>query len=76
MKKLITILKVFILSLLISNHIFGQEIGDQGWTFDGSKYDFNYPEMIEYAKAGVEGGIPLRNTRPIVQVVSVVYRRY
>jgi hypothetical protein len=40
-------------------------IGDPGWVFDESLYDPRFPEMREWAKAGVEGGIPLRNTLPI-----------
>lgn len=39
-------------------------IGDPGWGFDESRYDPRFPEMREWAKAGVEGGIPLRNTLP------------
>jgi hypothetical protein len=39
-------------------------IGDPGWVFDESRYDPRFPEMREWAKAGVEGGIPLRNTLP------------
>lgn len=37
-------------------------IGDPGWGFDESRYDPRFPEMREWAKAGVEGGIPLRNS--------------
>lgn len=36
-------------------------IGDPGWRFDESRFDPRYPAMREWAKAGVEGGIPLRN---------------
>lgn len=39
-------------------------IGDPGWLFDESRYDPRFPEMREWAKAGVEGGIPLRTTLP------------
>jgi len=39
-------------------------IGDPGWVFDESRYDPRFPEMREWAKAGVEGGIPLRNNLP------------
>ncbi|MFN9433991.1 MAG: right-handed parallel beta-helix repeat-containing protein [Planctomycetota bacterium] len=40
-------------------------IGDPGWVFDERRDDPRFPEMREWAKAGVEGGIPLRNTLPI-----------
>lgn len=46
-------------------------IGDPGWVFDESRYDPRFPEMREWAKAGVEGGIPLRNTLPKKLQVSV-----
>lgn len=40
-------------------------IGDPGWIFDESRFDPRFPEMRHWAKAGVEGGIPLRESLPI-----------
>lgn len=40
-------------------------IGDPGWVFDESRYDPRFPEMREWAKAGVEGGIPQRESLTI-----------
>jgi hypothetical protein len=40
-------------------------IGDPGWIFDESRYDSRFTEMREWAKAGVEGGIPLRGALPV-----------
>jgi|GEM_PF-567665 len=39
-------------------------IGDPGWRFDEARYDPRFPAMREWAKAGVEGGIPLRKDTP------------
>ena len=36
-------------------------IGDAGSVFDAGKYDGRFPDMKEWAKAGVEGGIPPRS---------------
>lgn len=40
-------------------------IGDPGWTFDKSRFDPRFPAMREWARAGVEGGIPLRRSLPV-----------
>lgn len=44
----------------------GPRIGDPGSVFDPSKYDDRFPLAKEWAKAGVEGGIPARGGTPIV----------
>ncbi len=49
-----------------------QQLGDPGWVFDESKYDNRFPAMREYAKAGVQGGIPYRYSTPVKQTLSVV----
>jgi hypothetical protein len=41
-------------------------IGDPGSVFDESKYDDRFPDSKEWAKAGVEGGIPLPSQLPVV----------
>lgn len=52
-------MKLFVLVLMISNSVLGQiRVGDPGVVFDESKTDDNYPEMLEWQKAGVEDGIP------------------
>ncbi len=63
---------VIITMLLLSNLSIAQQIGDPGWTFDESKYDSRFPAMREYAKAGVQGGIPYRSSNPIKQTLSVI----
>ena len=56
----------FFLSLLHSNQNSQEaQIGDPGWVFDESRSDPRFPEMKEWAQAGVLGGIPLRNTLTI-----------
>ncbi len=61
MKKIIHFSILIVLSLL-SNASIAQQFGDPGWAFDQSKYDSKYPAMREYAKAGVQGGIPYRSS--------------
>lgn len=40
-------------------------VGDGGWTFDERRFDPRFPAMREWAKAGVEGGIPARSATPV-----------
>lgn len=40
-------------------------IGDPGWVFDEQAADPRFPEMAEWAKAGVQGGIPYRHQLPL-----------
>ncbi|WP_076418155.1 hypothetical protein [Colwellia sp. UCD-KL20] len=44
--------------------------GDPGLVFDESKVDPLYPDMVEWAKAGVRGGIPLRHSTPVAATIS------
>lgn len=46
------------------------QIGDAGWTFDESRFDTRFPDMKEWAKAGVEGGIPKRSSLPVRQKIG------
>lgn len=46
--------------------------GDPGLVFDESRYDPRFPEMREYARAGVEGGIPPRDATPLVATLAPV----
>ena len=64
------ILSVVVLLLLASTQSFAQRVGDPGVTFDESKFDPDYPQMQEWIKAGVEGGIPLRSESPVVRTIS------
>ncbi len=60
-------------AILCALHVsIAQQIGDPGWVFDESKYDNRFPAMREYAKAGVQGGIPYRSNTPIKQTLSVI----
>ncbi len=43
------------------------QIGDAGWVFDESRYDPRFPDMREWAKAGVQGGIPARGAAKIIR---------
>jgi len=61
-------LQYFLLVLLtvsVSKNYAQLKIGDPGITFDNSKNDPDYPFMEEWQKAGVENGIPARNTLTI-----------
>ncbi len=46
------------------------QIGDPGWEWDPKRADPAYPDMQEWAKAGVEGGIPFRGDLPIRRVLG------
>jgi len=41
-------------------------VGDPGSVFDPAKYDARSPDMKQWAKAGVEGGIPAREATRVV----------
>ncbi len=45
-------------------------IGDPGSVFDPSRYDAAYPNSKEWAKAGVQGGVPFRTQTPVVARVE------
>lgn len=45
-------------------------IGDAASVPDPSRFDPKYPQMAEWAKAGVRGGIPPRQASRIVERVS------
>ena len=62
---------MLLLAILCSYVSIGQQLGDAGWVLDESKYDNRFPEMREYAKAGVKGGIPYRDDTPIMLTLSV-----
>lgn len=68
MKRLIKIaysIKLFLsVTLFIHSicHLKAQQIGDPGLEFDNTKNDPNYPFMIEWQNAGVEGGVPNRSS--------------
>ena len=44
--------------------------GDPGVSFDSSKYDNRYPQIREWQKAGVRGGIPFLNQVKIVKTLN------
>ncbi|HSH09077.1 MAG TPA: hypothetical protein VK995_01725 [Oceanipulchritudo sp.] len=47
-----------------------KRLGDPGVTFDEGKMDPDYPQMQEWKKAGVPGGIPFRHDWPVVAVLE------
>ncbi|WP_158969931.1 hypothetical protein [Paraglaciecola sp. L3A3] len=57
-------------SSLTTEQLVDLEYGDPGWVFDEAKADPKYPDMVEWAKAGVRGGIPFRDTTPIVKTIN------
>lgn len=46
------------------------QIGDTGWVFDQNRYDPRFPDMKEWAKAGVQGGIPARTQLPVKRTLT------
>jgi hypothetical protein len=47
-----------------------KRLGDPGVTFDESKMDPAYPQMQQWRKAGVPGGIPFRESWPVIAVLE------
>ncbi len=45
-------------SLLFCISLFPHSYGDRGWGLDSALLDARFPALAEWAKAGVEGGIP------------------
>lgn len=56
-------MKYLLFFLLLSAGALAQSVrvGDGGWMFDERRFDPRFPAMREWAKAGVEGGIPARS---------------
>ena len=50
--------------------LFAQSYGDKGWKLDSSLLDPRFPAMEEWAKAGVEGGIPDSISTPITARIT------
>jgi hypothetical protein len=45
------------------------QIGDVGQVFDETRFVPRFPEMKEWAKAGVQGGIPPRHQSQIKKIL-------
>ncbi len=71
-KTLKIVRRYLVIFLFLNLFIFvnAQQIGDQGMTFDNSKFDNAYPFMREWQKAGVEGGIPYRSNVSVQRQIS------
>lgn len=50
--------------------IANKRIGDPGLSFDANKMDPNFPQMLEWQGAGVQGGIPFRTQYPVLKVIT------
>lgn len=60
-----------LLILIIYLPIYGQlKVGDPGIKFDNTKYDSRYPQIREWQKAGVRGGIPFLEDITIVKTLN------
>ena len=67
------LIKSILLVTLFINSFFylqAQQIGDPGLEFDNTKNDPNYPFMIEWQNAGVEGGVPNRSSNSTKASIS------
>ncbi|MEO0793603.1 MAG: Ig-like domain-containing protein [Verrucomicrobiota bacterium] len=69
-RALLICLSVFACHCWKASPLLALEIGDQGVTFDESKFDPDYPQMEHWIRAGVRGGIPLIENLVIVRTVS------
>lgn len=47
-----------------------RRIGDPGVTFDAGKMDPGFPQMLVWRDAGVQGGVPYRESCPILKVIT------
>lgn len=56
--------------LLLSLSLFPQSYGDSGWKLDSALLDAHFPAMAEWAKAGVEGGIPEAQSTKVILTVT------
>lgn len=55
--------------LFLSMSLFSQSYGDSGWRLDSALLDARFPAMAEWAKAGVESGIPdVPSTKVILKI--------
>lgn len=54
-----SVLPLVLLFALAAPSLWAQQVNDPGIIFDESKFDPDYPQMAEWATAGVRGGIPL-----------------
>lgn len=56
--------------LFLSLSIFSQSYGDSGWELDSAMLDARFPAMAEWAKAGVEGGVPDAQSTKVVMTIT------
>lgn len=65
---------LFILALVAALsapiHAADPRVGDAGSTPDADKFDSNWPDMKEWASAGVRGGIPARDAGKVVKTIK------
>ncbi|PKB44148.1 putative secreted protein (Por secretion system target) [Cellulophaga sp. RHA19] len=70
-KQVCNVVSCLVFLLLIGQKVSAQlKVGDPGVTFDASKYDNRYPQMKEWQKAGVRGGIPFLKDVKIVKTLT------
>ncbi|WP_299255702.1 T9SS type A sorting domain-containing protein [uncultured Aquimarina sp.] len=61
----------YLVLMIMMSMLYAQtRVGDPGVSFDSSKYDSRYPQMKEWEKAGVRGGVPLMNNLQIVKTID------
>lgn len=56
--------------LLMCETLFSQSYSDSGWKLDSALLDARFPAMGEWAKAGVEGGIPDVQSRKVILKIT------
>ncbi|MDO6759009.1 T9SS type A sorting domain-containing protein [Tamlana sp. 2_MG-2023] len=64
--KLVSLIFIVCLHVCFQHSYAQKSIGDAGVSFDNSLNDPLYPFMNEWQKSGVEGGIPEKNSLPIL----------
>ncbi len=61
---------VFFLPFFLFAKSPARQYGDSGWKIDSKRFDVRFPAMKEWAKAGVEGGIPSKNAVRIIKRIT------
>lgn len=56
--------------LFLSLSLSSQSYGDRGWELDSAMLDARFPAMAEWAKAGVQGGIPHAQSTKVVMTIT------
>ncbi|MCL5244247.1 T9SS type A sorting domain-containing protein [Cellulophaga sp. 20_2_10] len=66
----VTVFSIFLQLLMTFTANAQLKVGDPGVIFDANKYDNRYPQMKQWEKAGVRGGIPFLKDVKVVKTLT------